>query len=437
MTVCMRLLVSLVLVLSLAGGASSQEIESPVSLSATGTLFGFPPASPSFKDGVVLHSQDNQHQVRVTGLLQADYRAYPNPGDAADIDTFLVRRARLGIEANVFKNYELRFVPDWGNGRSLIQDAYINIHHFDEVQLQIGKFRPPVGYERLIRARFMPLFERSMLDQLIPARDTGIMLHGQDLFGGRLDYAISAMNGEMNSDVDSNKLRDLIGRVAVTPFHGESFPEILRQIQVGISGSTGKQESALAPNVLRTPGSIPWLTFASSVRADGTRTRWTPEVTYFYRSFGFAAQYLHMSQEVRASAVGPIVNIPFDGYYLHGTYLLTGEQRTSYNQVVTPNRPFDPRHPLASPGAWELVGRFSHLQVGEQIFLPGSLRLADPNSNSAAASELSLGFNWHLNSQVRMQFNWEHAWYRTPIKLGTQAFFGQTNAALVRFQISF
>ena len=43
--------------------------------------------------------------------------------------------------------YEFRFVPDWGNSRSVIQDAYLNIHYFDELQFQVGKFRPTVGYE--------------------------------------------------------------------------------------------------------------------------------------------------------------------------------------------------------------------------------------------------------------------------------------------------
>lgn len=399
--------------------------------------FGLTPAWTAFKDGFVLHSIDQRHQVRITGQLQADYRIYPNPGDSADIDAFLVRRARLGIEANLFDHYEFRLVPDWGNNRSVIQDAYLNIHHLDEVQLQIGKFRPPVGYERLIRARFMPTYERSMLDQLIPARDMGVMLHGKDLLGGRIDYALAVMNGEIASDQDSNKLRDLLGRVAVTPFHGNGFPECLQQLQVGISGSTGKQETAMAPNPLRTPGSIPWLTFASTVRADGPRTRWMPEMTYFYRSLGLTAQYLHMNQEMRSNATAPVVNIPFDGYYFLATYLITGEQRTAYNQLITPLRPFDVRHPLAAPGAWELVARFSHLQLGEQIFLPGNLNLANPKNSSAGASELTLGFNWYLNSLVRLQANWEHAWYRSPINLGANASFRQTNAVLVRVQIIF
>ena len=53
------------------------------------------------------------------------------------------------------------------------------------------------------------------------------------------------------------------------------------------------------------------------------------------------------------------------------------------------------------------------------------------------ATEMTLGLNWYLNSMVRMQFNWEHAWYHNPITLGTNAVYRQTDAALVRFQIIF
>jgi phosphate-selective porin OprO/OprP len=408
--------------------------------------FGFDPAFNDFKDGFILKSVDNVHQLRVTGQIQADYRTYPMRGDGTDPDGFLLRRARFGIEATLFDHYEFRFLPDWGNGKQVIQDGYMNIHYWDELQFQVGKFKEPVSYEQLILDRFVPTMERSLIDQVVPARDEGLMIHGQKLLGNHFDYAFGIFNGTINGDGDTNKLRDFAGGIAWRPLNNARFPEIFQGLQIGISGTIGKEQEPMNPNTLRTPANIPWLTFAATVRADGVRSRWTPEVSYFYQSFGFAAQYLRMDQEMRSGIVttvkgvttlDPVVNIPFEGYYFLATYLLTGEQRTTYSDAVSPLRPFDPLHPFRAPGAWELVTRMSHLQVGDQIFLPGNLRLANPATNASSATELTLGFNWYFNSSVRMQFNWEHAWFNRPLTLGTNAFFPQTNAAMVRFQIIF
>jgi phosphate-selective porin OprO/OprP len=72
------------------------------------------------------------------------------------------------------------------------------------------------------------------------------------------------------------------------------------------------------------------------------------------------------------------------------------------------------------------------------VFAPGLARLADPNKYSNTASEFSLGFNWYLNSLVRMQFNWEHGIFGDPVLLGgTSVFFRNSNALLTRMQIIF
>src|SRR5690348_16056526 len=50
-------------------------------------------------DGFRMRSADKRFDLRVTGQLQADYRWYVNPADTTDIDGFLLRRARFGLEA--------------------------------------------------------------------------------------------------------------------------------------------------------------------------------------------------------------------------------------------------------------------------------------------------------------------------------------------------
>src|SRR5262249_5449300 len=158
------------------------------------------------------------------------------------------------------------------------------------------------------------------------------------------------------------------------------------------------------------PATVPFFQYNSTVRADGLRTRYSPEVAYFYEGLGFAAQYFEQEQRLRPAFTGPtsafLETIPTTGGYAMVTYLLTGETRPTYSARVTPLRAFAPLHPIASPGAWELVARVSYLRVSPDVFRPGVLNLANPALYANEATEMTLGFNWYLNKYVRTQFNY-------------------------------
>src|SRR5205807_3358282 len=136
-----------------------------------------------------------------------------------DIDSIFLRRARFGLEATMFQYYDFRFLPDFGQGQAVIQDSYLNIHWWEWMQFEVGKFKQPFSYEQLIQDRFVPTMERSMIDQFVPARDEGVMVHGLKLFCDRLDYAFSVSNGEINGDFDNEKRKDVSGRIAIRPLN--------------------------------------------------------------------------------------------------------------------------------------------------------------------------------------------------------------------------
>ncbi len=177
------------------------------------------------------------------------------------------------------------------------------------------------------------------------------------------------------------------------------------------------------------------------MRASGLRNRLSPELVYFYRSLGFASQYFREHEQVSPSlaALARREDADAEGFYFMLTYLLTGEERTTYSAAVTPLRPFDPHHPLACPGAWELVARVSRLRFDKGIFTPGPDQLASPVGNSHGATELTTGFNWYLNTYVRIQFNWEHAWFDDSVQFGSgvTGLHKESNALMTRFQIIF
>jgi phosphate-selective porin OprO and OprP len=221
----------------------------------------------------------------------------------------------------------------------------------------------------------------------------------------------------------------------------------LHGLQAGIAGSVGVENDSLSstsstPPIITTPATVTWFAYNPSVAANGVRHRISPELVYFYHSFGFAAQYYHQDIKMQRSA-NPIVDVPIDSYYAMATYLLTGEHRTEYSQQIDPLRPFDPCAPVASPGAWELVFRVDRLEVGKQAFAGASaVQLASTtsavNQSSNEAFETTTGFNWYLNKWVRTQFNWEHANFANPVKVGNMTKARTEEDTLyTRFQVIF
>jgi phosphate-selective porin OprO/OprP len=386
------------------------------------------PICAGWNDGFFVQSPDKSYVLRITGQIQADYRAFLNSTDQTDVDEFLLRRARLGIEATLLQYYEFRLLPDFaGNsGSTLITDAYMNVHYCDEIQVEVGKFKQPLSYEQLIQDRYVPLMERSMIDQLVPARDVGAMIHGRNLCDGRMDYAIAVSNGEINGNAEptiSNSTlphdnKDMNARIAFRPFGDPDGCDMLRHLQFGISGGWGVEDEAInstdlsTPQVLKTPATVQWYSYKSGILADGLRTRLSPELAYFYHSLGFAAQYYHEEQKIAPSTAVAAQNVDTDGFYVMATYLLTGEERFDYTQQIDPIRPFNPHCAACSPGAWELVFRVSRLDMDKGVL---ASTLAAPGVWSSGATESTFGVNWYLNKWVRTQLNWEHAWFDDPI----------------------
>jgi phosphate-selective porin OprO/OprP len=431
-----------------AGASSDSSSGGASSSSGRGITAGW------INDEFILQSADKKFLLRITGQIQVGERSFLERADGIDVDTFQLRRARFGLEADMFQHYEFRFLPDFGTGYLgtspvRVQDGYMNVHYWDAFQFEIGKFKQPFSYEQLIQDRYVPTIERSMFDQLVPQRDLGAMVHGYHLFGDRFDYQAAVSNGEINGipDIDTNEHKDVNGRVAVRPLHGVG--PLVDWLQVGVSAGVGVEQEPITPNPLRTPQTIPWLTFNPGVQAYGVRWRLSPEVSYFYRGLGLTAQYFKEEENVRPVVTGPgvqyRVDVPFEGYYVMATYLLTGEERTTYSTSIKPLRPFNPCHPISCPGAWELIGRVSELSVGSQVFAPLStggtsfVQLANPATNSREATSMTLGFNWYLNAWVRVQCDYEHDWFGQPVQLG-----GSTNnltrdgdALTTRFEIIF
>lgn len=180
---------------------------------------------------IVVRPAGSEPTLLIGGLIQGQFDG-GDKGDARfanDNDRFYLRRARLNATGRFLEDFDFRFEMDLagtlGNTsaeRAQLTDGYINWNHFAYLNVRVGQFKTPFGYEQLYADPKLQTIERSLVnDRLTLNRQVGLQIAG-DLLDKHLAYALGTFNGNgtNNSFNDNNKF-DWVGRVVVTPWRGQ------------------------------------------------------------------------------------------------------------------------------------------------------------------------------------------------------------------------
>jgi phosphate-selective porin OprO/OprP len=356
------------------------------------------PTVQADENGFAIKSADERFSLRVGGYIQADGRFFLERDRRDDLtDTFLLRRVRPIIEGNVFKDFHYWIMPDFGEGKVVLQDAYIEYTHFAEAQLRVGKFREPVGLEMLQSASNLLFVERGLPTNIVPIRDIGAQLSGI-FFKGVVSYQIGIFNGVRDGssgDIDNNDDKDVAARLWLQPFKLTNIAA-LRGLGIGVAGTYG-EENGLLPSY-KTPAQETFFQYNSNVAADGDRYRVVPQLYYSWGPLGILGEYALSNQELSNPTVS---NARVENYawQVEASYVLTGEQ-ASYKGVKPGKNVGE-----GGWGAWEIAARYGELHIDENAFRLG---LADPLVSARSEKSFGVGLNWYLNKNVRAMFDWEH-----------------------------
>ena len=429
------------------------------------------PIVKASEKGFGLQSADGQHEIKLRGLLQADGRYFnegknltskaasgastagylDNTEDASN--SVLLRRVRPTIEGTVFGKYDFRFTPEFGDGKSQVIDAYLDARLDPAFSIRAGKYKPFVGLERLQSGADIKFIERSYVSSILPNRDTGVSAYGEVL-GGKLAYAVGVHNGvadggDNTTASDFNNDKDYAARIFAKPFKdtdsalsglgfgiAATYGDVTGKTKDTVNGSTtelttgykteGQQtffryvdssvlRSGIGENLTATAGpGTSWLT-----HADGKRYRIAPQANYYNGPFGLQAEYVRESQEVSIGQQNlKKTTLNNDAWQVGVSWLVTGED-ASY-KGVKPKNNFDSK--TGGWGAWELVARYSELNVDKDAFTFGNLDgtnvdsnslagknhylYADPKASARSAHTWTAGVNWYLNSEVKFAINY-------------------------------
>lgn len=381
----------------LADEAAVKKLETPT-LSADDKGFG-------------ITSGDKQYDLRFHGLVQLDARRAMDTTDPAisDRDTFVPRRVRPILDGTVFGLADFRIMPDFGNGVALLMDGYIDVHPKPWLRLRAGKFKPPLGLERLQNDAVLPLIERALDANLTPQRDVGLQLWG-DILGGGVRYELAILNGAADgasTDLDINHAKTYAGRVFLRPF--QLFG--LRgggDLGVGVSLSTGNDRgTAAGPGLgaFRTAGQNVFFTYLvnamdpnQTVIALKRHTRVNPQLYYYFGGIGLLAEWVKEYQELgKGTETGAVNNT---SGHVTASFALGGD--VTYDGVKPKKTADWAKREL---GAIEVAARINWFSIDDVAFQGSGL--ADASKSVTNAAGYTLGLSWWLSRNLRASGNWE------------------------------
>jgi len=190
------------------------------------------------------------------------------------VDTFSLRRARVGLSGGLLKNLKFKLVVDLVKSPALL-DALVEFEPSKIVGLRFGQFLVPFSQESVTPTSELDMVNRSpVVEALSPGRDNtssgrdiGAVLYGSYAV---FDYTVGLLNGAGTNKADTNSHKDWSGRVVFHP---------LKHVSVGGSLYRGKQDSA--------PG-------APLVR----RNKEGLEAAVVIKAFSLKSEYIHAQDDI-------------------------------------------------------------------------------------------------------------------------------------------
>jgi phosphate-selective porin OprO/OprP len=342
------------------------------------------------------------------------------------------RRARIGVDGVVYGDFDYKLIFDFaGTGvenTGQLYEAWVQYSGLKPLHLRVGAFAPSIGLEDQGSTNAMPLLERSAAEDIARGLAAGDTRTAVALWGsGDHWLASGAVTGRVIGVLNTGTATavpqtyadqlGLVGRLAATPFYGSDW-----LVHVGVHGSY-----VIDPANSSGPGStgpaalsahVIALSNTQELRVDGTKLINTGNIDANHAStvgLELAGQkqnfYIQSEYEqFNVSRTDPGLSSPvFHGYYVEGSWVLTGEARKYNTQTAAFDAPAV-NHPFTwgggGMGAFELAARYSDMDLNYHAGALGAKPAPDA-IRGGEEQNWSVGLNWYPNSVVRFMLDYQ------------------------------
>ena len=330
------------------------------------------------KGGLKVETDDGNFLFRAGGRIHLDAAFHDD--DASDLkDGTKFRRARLFVDGTLYKDWLFKAQYDFAENTVGAKDLYIRYKPWG---VTLGQFKQPLSLEELTSSNYITFIERASINNLATSRRVGL---GYNKGADNYSFAASVYGRDVGESTTDDEGFGVGSRLTYAPWATETGA-----LHLGIAAS---MESPQLGNDSARFRARP------EANVDGTRlidtgaiadvddiTKYGLEAALVQGPFSLQAEYLQAS----VSREGGNPDADFDGYYVFGSWFLTGESRP----YSAKSGSFGRVKPAAKSGAWEVAARYSNLNLNDAAITGGEM------------DNWTLGVNYYMNANARLMFNY-------------------------------
>lgn len=356
------------------------------------------------KDKIVIGSQDGDFKWQPIGRVMADY--VWTDEDRTELESGgELRRARLGMEATLWKHWEGKLEVDFGEDELSVKDAYVG--YVDDWSggkwwIKAGQQHVPFGFSTLSSSKYMTFMNRPIYadNEIQPARQVGVagFISGArwtahaGVFSGNLDEPEDCVFGAENGgDGECDQEFAIGARVTGVPLMIDATK--LLQLGAGVlyrnpNGSTIDIDQRDA---------IIHIVDSKNLNADfkglaDDAFAFNLEAVGVYGPAHFKAEYANIDVSRNVAA---LPDVTLQAWSADAGFFLTGESKNidvakgQYGGVK-------PKGIVGKGGigAWEVALRYEQADYTDEDIIGGEMDL------------LTVGLNWYVNNTMRFMANY-------------------------------
>jgi phosphate-selective porin OprO/OprP len=355
--------------------------------------------------------------IAVGGRIMFDYE-FLEAGDYS-VNGNEFRRVRLHAKGKVSNkiNYKVEF--DFAKGEPAFRDIYIEFKLPKNIgSLKIGSFTEPTSLDNMTSSNNITFFERSMMSNTQPFKyNAGLLFENYNLFEKGFTLQVAhTYNGDKElgfKDTNLENGSNWIARVTKAFLTNTDKNQLLH---LGLNFENRQNNNPVYKYKFRFENHLGDKFLVSPTGVFKNTNDLGFELAGAYKSFTFQSEF--ESSKITTD----IDNYETIGYYVSGSYFLTGEHKIYKKGAFKGTKPIK-NIDNGGFGAIELVARYSVMDFANFPF-------STPDSK---IENITVGFNVYLNKYSRIMYNYTNTNFNDINLYNTHNLSGH----LIRFQINF